>query len=486
MRAILDRTSLDEYDFAMLGAFGSTTFVQTPKPGAVLSTTLFFGVITRAVDGAAALADAAASSSADMGAAADGTPADAGAAAPAEPEAGNEDDDADDDDLEEDDADADAAPPAAPPADAAAPPDSYDDQWFPLERAAELLSDPDQLRVLQQAVGVFQLAAKVDHTPLSGSDVHWPVVVTPATAAAPAAAAAIAPAVMVPASDDARLPVTVLSGFLGGTPTQKDGSAVRLPLMNACLAVAHAGGGRSSWQDDAADADSEKHGQHARRRDCQRHERAQHRRPAAAGRRHRQTHGRAAGGDVQRLHLLHAARGPARVARAAGPLETVRLRRHRVVRYGSAPQSGEEGGGGAATTYSGSGACRQGRFGAGISAPMPIAETFTFEDARGKRLDEYCRLDTLVTVVDAVGGWAIDGGASVGLADVHSTCASMLVRGWQFNFMNELQSVDTLTARKWQTDASDTRTVVNLLMEQIEFANGAVGGQGRRRAVGQR
>lgn len=117
---------------------------------------------------------------------------------------------------------------------------------------------------------------------------------------------------------------------------------------------------------------------------------------------------------------------------------------------------------------------------------MPIAETFTFEDARGKRLDEYCRLDTLVTVVDAVGGWAIDGGASVGLADVHSTCASMLVRGWQFNFMNELQSVDTLTARKWQTDASDTRTVVNLLMEQIEFANGAVGGQGRRRAVGQR
>ena len=45
--------------------------------------------------------------------------------------------------------------------------------------------------------------------------------------------------------------------------------------------------------------------------------------------------------------------------------------------------------------------------------------------------------------------------------------------------MNELQSVDTLTARKWQTDASDTRTVVNLLMEQIEFANGTVSGQGR-------
>ena len=37
---------------------------------------------------------------------------------------------------------------------------------------------------------------------------------------------------------------------------------------------------------------------------------------------------------------------------------------------------------------------------------MPVAETFTFEDARGKRLDEFCRLDTLVTVIDAVRGRA--------------------------------------------------------------------------------
>ena len=41
---------------------------------------------------------------------------------------------------------------------------------------------------------------------------------------------------------------------------------------------------------------------------------------------------------------------------------------------------------------------------AGIAEPMPVAETFTFEDARGKRLDEFCRLDTLVTVIDAVRG----------------------------------------------------------------------------------
>ena len=60
---------------------------------------------------------------------------------------------------------------------------------------------------------------------------------------------------------------------------------------------------------------------------------------------------------------------------------------------------------------------------------MPIAETFTFEDARGKRLDEYCRLDTLVTVVDAVGGWHINHGASVCIADMRSTLSSMLFEG---------------------------------------------------------
>ena len=37
----------------------------------------------------------------------------------------------------------------------------------------------------------------------------------------------------------------------------------------------------------------------------------------------------------------------------------------------------------------------------GISEPMPVAETFTFEDEEGKSLSEIAELDTMVTVVDA-------------------------------------------------------------------------------------
>ena len=38
----------------------------------------------------------------------------------------------------------------------------------------------------------------------------------------------------------------------------------------------------------------------------------------------------------------------------------------------------------------------------GISEPLPIAETFTFEDEEGQSLSQVARLDTMVTVVDAV------------------------------------------------------------------------------------
>src|SRR3954466_5632838 len=37
----------------------------------------------------------------------------------------------------------------------------------------------------------------------------------------------------------------------------------------------------------------------------------------------------------------------------------------------------------------------------GVTSPLPVAETFTFEDERGEGLADVARLDTLVTVVDA-------------------------------------------------------------------------------------
>ena len=38
----------------------------------------------------------------------------------------------------------------------------------------------------------------------------------------------------------------------------------------------------------------------------------------------------------------------------------------------------------------------------GISEPLPVAETFTFEDESGVSLSDVSKLDTMVTVVDAV------------------------------------------------------------------------------------
>lgn len=77
----------------------------------------------------------------------------------------------------------------------------------------------------------------------------------------------------------------------------------------------------------------------------------------------------------------------------------------------------------------------------GISEPLPVAETFTFEDEEGKSLSKVARLDTMVTVVDA------------------------------YNFLNDFCSQDRLKARGEHMGEGDERTVVNLLTEQIEFAN---------------
>ncbi len=77
----------------------------------------------------------------------------------------------------------------------------------------------------------------------------------------------------------------------------------------------------------------------------------------------------------------------------------------------------------------------------GISEPLPVAETFTFEDGNGERLSDAARLDTLVTVVDGV------------------------------NFELDFSSIDSLQDRGLGAGPDDQRDVVQLLVEQIEFAN---------------
>ncbi|MBL8151920.1 MAG: GTP-binding protein, partial [Blastocatellia bacterium] len=77
----------------------------------------------------------------------------------------------------------------------------------------------------------------------------------------------------------------------------------------------------------------------------------------------------------------------------------------------------------------------------GISEPIPVAETFTFTDQHGATLADIARLDTMVTVVDA------------------------------FNFFKDFGSAESLYDRKLTDDEEDQRTIVNLLTDQIEFAN---------------
>src|SRR5262249_32413820 len=90
---------------------------------------------------------------------------------------------------------------------------------------------------------------------------------------------------------------------------------------------------------------------------------------------------------------------------------------------------------------------REGRFdqlvieSTGISEPLPVAETFTFADEEGKSLSEVARLDTMVTVVDA------------------------------FNFLRDYGSQDSLDARGESLGEDDERTVVDLLIDQVEFCD---------------
>lgn len=77
----------------------------------------------------------------------------------------------------------------------------------------------------------------------------------------------------------------------------------------------------------------------------------------------------------------------------------------------------------------------------GISEPLPVAATFDFRDAEGKSLSDVARLDTMVTVVDAV------------------------------NLLKDFSSHDFLRDRGKTTGEEDERTLVHLLTEQIEFAD---------------
>ncbi|HEY9006228.1 MAG TPA: GTP-binding protein [Ohtaekwangia sp.] len=78
----------------------------------------------------------------------------------------------------------------------------------------------------------------------------------------------------------------------------------------------------------------------------------------------------------------------------------------------------------------------------GISEPVPVAQTFSFYTGEALYdLSAITRLDTMVTVIDA------------------------------FNFFRDFGSADTLLKRNLTADTEDQRTVVNLLTEQIEFAN---------------
>jgi len=77
----------------------------------------------------------------------------------------------------------------------------------------------------------------------------------------------------------------------------------------------------------------------------------------------------------------------------------------------------------------------------GISEPLPVAMTFSFEDETGRSLSEVAQLDTMVTVVDAA------------------------------KFLEDFQSIDDLKDRNAALGEDDERTVSDLLIDQIEFAN---------------
>ncbi|MGR3811817.1 GTP-binding protein [Jiulongibacter sp. NS-SX5] len=78
----------------------------------------------------------------------------------------------------------------------------------------------------------------------------------------------------------------------------------------------------------------------------------------------------------------------------------------------------------------------------GISEPVPVAQTFSFvDDENGIDLSKWSYIDCMVTVVDAA------------------------------NFGRDFGSNETIWSKKLNDDPSDQRTIVNLLTDQVEFAD---------------
>ena len=77
----------------------------------------------------------------------------------------------------------------------------------------------------------------------------------------------------------------------------------------------------------------------------------------------------------------------------------------------------------------------------GISEPLPVAETFTFADEDGVSLSDVSILDTMVTIVDAV------------------------------NFLNDFNEAKYLQEVGESLGDKDERSVADLLVDQVEFAD---------------
>lgn len=77
----------------------------------------------------------------------------------------------------------------------------------------------------------------------------------------------------------------------------------------------------------------------------------------------------------------------------------------------------------------------------GISEPIPVAETFQFQGEDGRSLSTVARLDTMVTVIDAA------------------------------SFLKDYQEAEDLAVRGLALGEQDERTITDLLIDQVEFAN---------------